>query len=109
MKKYHKFDENGRPIASYARNQPNIEGLVYIEEAENNFKKWDGSNWIDDIDKYLIAKIEDARNISTTRWIDSSKAVTAIQANYNVFKNGSYSTITEVETAYNNFINFMEL
>jgi len=109
MKKYHKFDENGKPISIYARNQPNIEGLVYIEEAENDFEKWNGSNWIDDVDKYFVSKINKARITSITRWIDSSKTVAAIQAQYKVFKEGNYSTIAEVDTAYNNFISWMEI
>ena len=73
------------------------------------FYKWETSAWVEDIPRCKEAKVNEARNTSATRWIDSSKTVAAIQAQYKVFKAGNYSTIAEVDTAYNNFISWMEI
>ena len=108
-KRYYKFDDDGKPIASYYRQQPGISGLVHIEESPGEFYLRSGEVWVDDVPGYLKHKIAKARDLATGRWIDSSKAVTAIQANYNGFVNGSYSSIEEVDSAYDSFVNWLNL
>ena len=107
-KRYYKFDENGRPIASYARNQPGVEGLEYLDEPENpNSLRVEGE-WVDDVNKHLVQKIGDAEAL-VNKWIRSSKAVTAVQAQYNVFINGSYNTVGEIDEAYTTFEDWMNI
>ena len=47
--RYYKLENTstGIPVASYARNQPHIEGLVYLEEAPDNLSEWNGSAWVE--------------------------------------------------------------
>ena len=56
MKRYYKLDNGstGKVMASYARPQPHIEGLVYLEEPDSDLKSWNGSEWVEDGD--LISK-----------------------------------------------------
>lgn len=61
------------------------------------------------VSEYLEQKIDETRTLATTRWIDSTKAITAIQANYNVFKSANYNSMAEVDAAFNDFIQFMEI
>ena len=107
-KRYFKFDENGRPIASYARKQPGVSGLVHIEEPENpNSLRVDGE-WIDDVNKHIVQKIRDAE-VLVNKWVRSSKAVTSVLAKYNVFINGNYDTVGEVDEAYTTFEDWMDI
>jgi len=112
-KRYYKLDTStGKVRASYARFQPNIPDLVYMEEPTVDPTLpviLSSSGWVPDVEEYKLQKINEARTLAVTRFIDSSKAVTAIQANYNVFKNASYSTIEEVDNAFDVFVAFMNL
>ena len=40
----------GKILASYARPQPGIERLVYLDEPEIDFASWNGSAWVEDPD-----------------------------------------------------------
>jgi len=107
--RYYKFDNNGRPLASYYRNQPGVEGLIQVEEPESEYSMRSGEVWVEDVPKYQVAKSLEARTLASTRWIDSGKAVTAIQAQYDNFIDGNYSTIGEVDAAYDSFVDWLDL
>ena len=112
MKYYYKLDqgETGKPLASYARNQPNIEGLQYLEELPDEYYEWNGSQWIEDVESYLKNKVLEIKNIITNRWLDSNtKPITAVQAKYKVFKNAFYSTRASVDVAFDNLITWLDL
>ena len=49
-KRYYKLEQTstGIILASYAINQPHIEGLEYLEEPEIDFASWDGIAWVED-------------------------------------------------------------
>ena len=51
-KRYYKLENTstGKVLASYARPQPNIEGLLYLDEPEIDFPQWNGSAWVEDPD-----------------------------------------------------------
>ena len=51
MKRYYKLSNGttGKILASYARNQPHIEGLIYLEECPFENGIYDGQNWIEDL------------------------------------------------------------
>ena len=51
MERYYKLSNGntGKILASYARNQSNVEGLVYLEECPFEDGEWTGSEWIEDI------------------------------------------------------------
>ena len=59
-KRYYKLSEGttGKPLTSYARNQPHIEGLVYLEEPTEDNQIWDGKNWIDSPNKESIESLK---------------------------------------------------
>ena len=51
MKRYYKLDKNGKILASYARQQEGQE-LLHLEEPENSYHEWNGSEWIFNQDRY---------------------------------------------------------
>ena len=59
--------------------------------------------------EHLENEIAEARSFFNSRWVDSDKTVAANQAQYKIFKNGDYSTIEEIDIAYDNFISFMDV
>ena len=58
MKRYYDLDNDGKPLTSYARNQPNVSGLLLLEEPEDDNYKWNGSEWVDDVDKFHKSEFE---------------------------------------------------
>ena len=111
MKRYYKLSNGstGKILASYVRPQPQIEGLLYLEEPPSEYYEWDNSQWVEDVEKYLVMKVSEARDIAVNRWIDSSKLVTAVQAQYNSFKNAHYSSHASVDVGYDAFITWLDL
>ena len=59
--RYYKLENTstGEVLASYARNQPNIEGLLYLTEAPNDTSLWDGSAWVDNIPLLKELKLQE--------------------------------------------------
>ena len=60
---------------------------------------------------YKAEKIEEIKSLLRTRDYDSSKTQAALKAQYEILKAGwsILATIEEVDTAYNDFIVFMDL
>lgn len=110
--KYYKLDVNGRIVAKYARYQSGQPELELLPEPVGiEFPKWNGTVWEYDIEMYAEDCIQRARNLYYTRFPDSSKTIAAIQAQYANLKTNSvtWTTILEVNTAYNDFETFMDL
>ena len=56
MKRYYDLNEDGTNNGSYARFQPNIEGLVLLEEPDDPTKTvWTGTEWEINLNKYKKA------------------------------------------------------
>jgi hypothetical protein len=64
-KRYYKLEQitTGIPIESYARNQPHIDGLIYLEEAPNKLSSWNGSAWVEN--ETLVSQ-DYERQVATT-------------------------------------------
>ena len=80
-KRYYKLETStGKVLASYARNQPGVEGLQYLDEPEIENASWNGAAWVEnadlvvldyqkqiaDTDKGLIRGIEDLIDVLTS-------------------------------------------
>ena len=63
------------------------------------------------VEEYANEKIEEMRNLIYTRWIDSSKAVTALKAQYDVFKTNALSatSTSEVDDEYETLETWLDL
>ena len=113
MERYFKLSEGttGRVEASYARPQIGISEMQYLEEPSFEPAIYDGTKWIEDAEKYAERKIDEIRGLVTSRWVDSSKTIAALKAQYDVFKgaSSSWTSFAEVDSAYNDFIIFMDL
>lgn len=111
MKYYYKLDENGKQLGKYARNQPNVPGLVLLDENPFDQAIWNGSEWVEDVDKYAQETIEKARQLLYSSWPDSSKTIAALKAQYDVLKSdsASWTSFTDADSAYEDFEVFMDL
>ena len=60
---------------------------------------------------YKEEKLTELRELLYTRWPDSSKTIAALKAQYDVVKAASseWDSLTDVDTAYDNFTTFMDL
>lgn len=60
---------------------------------------------------YIVLKLDEIRTKLYMYWPDSSKTISALKAQYDVVKTASsgWSSISDVDTAYDNFITFMDL
>jgi len=60
---------------------------------------------------YKDKKLTELRELLYTSWPDSSKAIAALKENYDLSKSSieSATSISEIDTAYNNFVTFMDL
>ena len=65
----------------------------------------------DYLEIYRAEKLEALRELFVNNWPDSSKAISANQAQYNNAKSGiaGAADIAEVDTEYNTFVEFMDL
>jgi hypothetical protein len=57
-KRYYLLDEDGKQLASYARNQPGIEGLIKLDEAPGIDSIWDGEKWVENTNRNKGISIE---------------------------------------------------
>ena len=92
---------------------------VTDENGTYRYKVVDGSHVLrtqpeldtDYLPTYITEKLNELRELFTTRWSDSSKAISANQAQYNIAKTNisGASSLTDVDTAYSTFESFMDL
>jgi hypothetical protein len=108
--KYHKFDENGRVIAKYSRFQ-NIPGLEYIEEAPFSPARRVNGEWIEDVEVYGKEKIIDAESLASSKFLLSSKKISAIETQFDVFRNSAsgWASFSDVDKAFDDFLGFLDV
>ena len=72
MKKYYKLSNGstGKPLASYARPQPHIEGLVKLEECPFEHGIYDGEKWMEDIKEKAKKDLASTDSVIQERGID---------------------------------------
>ncbi len=60
---------------------------------------------------YIPEKLDEIRTLLYTRWPDSGKTIAALKAEYDNVKTASsgWTSISDVNTAYDNFVTFMDL
>jgi hypothetical protein len=98
-KRYYILDSEGRQLASYARNQPHIEGLIKLDEAPSNNHRWDGSNWVTDNDRSKTLSLEKIDDLIATNIHKFSRRLNfnAILALYDTYKDAIEAATTETD------------
>ena len=111
MKRYYKLNPSGKILSSYARNQSDIIDLIILEESENPLHTiWNGSEWLPDVEAYGLARIDEMTDYILKKLLQWSKAITAIQAQYNnvfIVSVEGAASMAEVDIIYNDMITWL--
>jgi hypothetical protein len=112
----------GSKIVSYGKSGdieisswPSVDGHPAIKDQ----CYWNGSSvllktaqmLVDEYAEEKLYGVAGIRELLYTRWPDSSKTIAALKAQYDVVKSdsSSWTSLAEVDTAYDNFVTFMDL
>ena len=106
MERYFKLSNGttGRILSSYARPQLDKPELIKLEVPEFEPAKRVNDEWVEDVDQYFINRLGEMRSIVSSRWLDSSRAIASVKEQYDQFKDGSYNSFSEVDTAFDSLI-----
>ena len=113
-KRYYKLSNGttGKPLASYVRNQPNIEGLQYLEEPQDKYNTiWNGSEWEFNLSEYKLLKLNALEDKIKNNWLKINKTLDEIKTQYINFKTNSvnWTSRASVDVAYDNAIIWLDL